>query len=169
MLSVILFLVVNLKWVWQLAHHNITFSLCNIVFSAVHWAQMPRLFPPWPLHKAPGGPCASRWRAFLWSLLCCLTKLLSRYSPVFHLHHLLCCVCPKLALGNKCCFVNVLRAGEKKMMLWKNWIFSWICCSRTGWVSFTFGSRLSLHLQGILNLLCGSYFCSACCFLIEAQ
>lgn len=55
---------------------------------------------------------------------------------VFPTHHLL--SCPKLALGNKCCFVNVLRGAVKRTMLWKNWIFSWICCSLTEWVNETF-------------------------------
>lgn len=109
------------------------------LFSAVRWAQMVRLFPPWPLHKAPGGHCVSLWRVCPWSSPCCLTKLLSRYKPsLLHPHHLLCCACPKVALGNKCCVVNVLRADGKRMMLWKNWIFSWICCSRTEWVSYSF-------------------------------
>lgn len=57
---------------------------------------------------------------------------------VHHHHHLLCC--PKLAPCNKCCFVNVLRGDGKRMMLWKNLIFSWICCSRTEWVSYSFVS-----------------------------
>lgn len=60
--------------------------LAILLFSAVHWAQMRHLFPPWPLHKAPGGPCASLWRVCLWSLPCYLTKLLSRYSPQSLIH-----------------------------------------------------------------------------------
>lgn len=76
------FMVVSLKWLWQLRHHNAT-SLPgnNLYFLTVRWAPMARLFPPWPLHEAPGGLCVSLWRVCRLSSLCCLTKLLSRYSP----------------------------------------------------------------------------------------
>lgn len=126
------------------------------LFSAVRWAQMVRLFPPWPLQKAPGGHCVSLWRVCPWSSPCCLTKLLSRYKPsLLHPHHLLCCACPKVALGNKCCVVNVLRADGKRMMLWKNSIFSWICCSRTEWVSYSFRFVfVHLHQKSLRSETC---------------
>lgn len=136
------------------------------LFSAVRWAQMVRLFPPWPLHKAPGGHCVSLWRVCPWSSPCCLTKLLSRYKPsLLHPHHLPCCACPKLALGNKCCVVNVLRADGKRMMSWKNWIFSWICCSRTEWVSYSF-CFVFVHLQGSSASYDGGFCFDVCMFHI---
>lgn len=48
-------------------------------------------------------------------------KAAQQVQPSFlHPHHLLCCACPKLALGNKCCSASVLRADGRRMMLWKN-------------------------------------------------
>lgn len=79
-----------------------------MLFSTVRWAQMVRLFHPWPLHKAPGGHCGSLWRVCLWSSLCCLTKPLSRYSR--HSFIATTCSCLKLALGNKCC--AVMSSGQ---------------------------------------------------------
>lgn len=163
MLSVILFLVVNLKWVWQLAHHNITFSLCNIVFSAVHWAQMPRLFPPWPLHKAPGGPCASRWRAFLWSLLCCLTKLLSRYSPQSFIFT----TCSAVFVQNWHWVINVvllMSSGPARR---------WWCCGKIesfpGFAAVVQGEWVSLLVLAFHSTSRGSStFCVAVTFVLPA-
>ena len=110
-----------------------------MLFSAAHWAPTPRLFPPWPPHRARGGRCVSHWRVCPWSSLFCLTKLLSRYNPqTLILTTCSAAACPNMAPGNTCCFANVLRAAGKRMMLWKNWIFSWICCSHTEWVHSLF-------------------------------
>lgn len=65
---------------------------------------MLRLFPPWPLHKAPGGPCVSLWRVCLWSLLCYPTKLLSRYSP----HSFIPITCSAVLVQNWHWVINVV-------------------------------------------------------------
>lgn len=93
-------------------------ALGIMLFSTVRWAQMVRLFHPWPPHKAPGGHCGSLWRVCLWSSLCCLTKLLSRYS--LHSFIATTCSCLKLALGNKCC--AVMSSGQTG----RGW-----CCGKT--------------------------------------
>lgn len=33
-----------------------------------------------------------------------------------------------------CAVVNILRADERRTMLWRSWISSWTCCSHTEWV-----------------------------------
>lgn len=44
---------------------------------------------------------------------------------------------------------DVLRGDERRMMLWRNWICSWICCSRTEWVR---GSRSWSLPGGVTDL-----------------
>ena len=142
---------VSLKWVWQLRLHNLTSCPCNNgVFCSMLGSDATSL-PSLASSQSTWGTLRQSLKSLSVEFAVLSDKAAQQVQPsVPHPHHLLCCACPKLALGNKCCFANVLRAEGKKMMLWKNWIFSWICCNRTEWVSYTFG-YLKSAFRGLLS------------------
>lgn len=101
--------------------YEILLTMMMMLSSAALWARRLPPFPPWPPHKALGGLCVSLLRACLWSLLCCLTKLLSRYISQS-------CFC--------CCFLYFNRSPKLRMCIEFDFVSSgqerggW-CCRKT--------------------------------------
>lgn len=147
-----LFMAVSLKWVWQLRHYSVAFCPCNNAVLVSSLGSDASSLPSLASSQSTWGTLRQSLKSLSVEFAVLSDKAAQQVQPpVLHPHHLLCRACPKLALGNKCCFADVLRADGKRMMLWKNSIFSWICCNRTEWVVFTFSfCSLDLSWQGTL-------------------
>lgn len=160
-----LFMVVTLKWVWQLRHHNVPSRPCNnAVF--LQYAGL-RCFVSsllGLLTKHLGDPASVSEesvrgvRRVVWQS-CSAGTAVSPSSPPPAVQ--------KPAPGSECCCANVLRADGKRTMLWKNWIFSWICCSRTEWVSYTFWVFLESTFRGQQPFMTGDLVLLFACFHVQ--
>lgn len=116
-----LFMVVSFKCVWQLRSHNITFCPCsNAVFCSALGSD-PSSVPSLASSQSTWGTLRQSLKSLSVEFAVLSDKAAQQVQPsVLHAHHLLSCARPKLPLGSKCCFANVLRADGKRTMLSKN-------------------------------------------------